>query len=105
MAKEKYEKPKSLIDWENRARKYLTEWYYKKYTEDDCFVSHLETWLACLYDTENTMPEGRYYYMLDGSFHYERFGSPMHIIMWFDHETGQPREEQDYLTFCNLVGI
>jgi hypothetical protein len=96
---------KTLIDWENKARSYLTKWYYKKYSGDDCFVAHLETWLACLYDGDHDLPEGYYYYMMDGSFHYHKHGQPMHIIMWFDYETGQPREDHDYMKFCELVGI
>jgi len=87
-----------------QARKILTVWYYKKYPSDDCFVPHLEHWLGAFDDAESK-PEGYYYYMLDGSMHYEEPGKPQYVLFKFDRDTGQPDSPEDYKIFNDIVGI
>jgi hypothetical protein len=73
---------------------------------EDKIIGHpiqLQHWLRVL--DEGVKQEGYYYYMFDGSFHYEPFGKPQHVLFWFNPKTGQPATEADYKAFNEIVGI
>jgi len=64
----------------------------------------LQDWLGA-FDNAEGKPEGYYYYMLDGSMHYEAPGKPQYVLFKFDRDTGQPNSPEDYKAFNDIVGI
>jgi len=83
------------VDPTIQARKILTDWYYKKYPSDDCFVPHLEHWLAVLgskrHPHKRIVSFNRDICSVDG--------------IDFNLITGQPNSPEDYKTFNDIVGV
>lgn len=83
------------VDPTIEARKLLTKWYYNKYPTDDCFVPHLEDWLAAMGDKViKTVYQA----------HNDRFAC--YVVegeaFYFGHD-GNPLYEPDYQAFCDVM--
>ena len=97
-----------------QARKILIDWYYKKYPSDDCFVPHLEHWLAVLHDqtgcrvtysTYGSEDKKRWGYIQTSCLTAAQVKSHSTRIGFDVDENGQPATEADYKAFNDIVGL
>ena len=79
-----------------QARKILTDWYYKKYPSDDCFVPHLEHWLAVLGEKNIVLMD----IVTGGDIAKASIGE---TYITFYLTTGQPANELDYKLFNDIT--